>query len=155
MLFQGVGSDAGSQKSSDGEQWRERIGALFTYPFICPYVCWAQMHGWFAGFTILLDSLAKYQCRRAEISARIRVRVASLEGVYYRKKELLYILIASYLLQGFDLLINVCGRRWSMLLIPKMLKDATFDYRIRFSTPYHALCQFSFAANNLTRCCSS
>ena len=66
MLFQGVGSDAGSQKSSDGEQWEERIGALSTRPFIYPYVCGSQMHGWFAGFKILLDSLAQYQFGRAE-----------------------------------------------------------------------------------------
>ena len=47
---------------------------------------------------ILLDSLARHQCGRAEICAMIKVRVASLEGVYYRKKELLYILIASIIL---------------------------------------------------------
>ena len=47
---------------------------------------------------ILLDSLARYQCGRADISAMIKVRMASLEGVYYRKEELLYILIASIIL---------------------------------------------------------
>ena len=44
---------------------------------------------------ILLDLLAKYQCGRGEISAMIKVRMASFESVYYREKELLYILIAS------------------------------------------------------------
>ena len=67
VLFQGVGSNAGSQKSSDGEQWEERIGALFTRPSIYPYVCGSQMDGWFAGFMILLDSLAQYRCGQAEV----------------------------------------------------------------------------------------
>lgn len=85
----------GLKKSSDGEQWWERIGALFPHPFSYPYVWGSQKHGRFAGFMILLESLARYQGGRADISAMIKVRVASLEGVYYRKKELLYIFIAS------------------------------------------------------------
>ena len=99
----------GSQKSSVGEQWREGIGALFTHPFSYLYVCGSEMHGWFAGFMILLDSLAKYQCGWTEISATIKVRVASLEVVYYRKKELLYILIASVIYSKALIFSSMCA----------------------------------------------
>ena len=64
-------------------------------------------------------------------SAMIKVLVESLEDVYYRKEELLYILIAFsffHLFRGFDLLISVCRRPCFMLLIPKTLKDATFRW---------------------------
>ena len=58
---------------------------------------------------ILLDSLAKYRCGRAEISAVIKVRVASLEGVYYRKKELLYILITSVIYSKALIFSSMCA----------------------------------------------
>ena len=75
----------------------------------------------------------------SRISAIVQVRVESLEGVYYRKKELLYIPYCfsnsscfSHLFQGFDLLVNVYRQLWSMLLVPKRLKDATFDDGVPF-----------------------
>lgn len=58
---------------------------------------------------ILLESLAKYQCGRAEISAMIKVRVAGLEGVYYRKKELLYIFIASVIYSKALIFSSMCA----------------------------------------------
>lgn len=67
----------------------------------------------------------------------IKIRVASLEGLYYRKKELLYILIASIIYFN-ALIFSAMFADWprSMLLIPKLLKSAVFDDRVPIPTRY-------------------